>query len=221
MINRDSVETVLNGNTNTIPSKKKQENQYIHYCFTFNNFTNRDKIEIETLFKTYCLKYTFEKETGKSGTPHLQGYVEFFKRKRLTELKRIFNPTIHWEPCKNIKSSIVYCQKDAESNNDISSKNIYSEKQMFYDYQEFVKIIFNDEYELFYDDIINDECKKWGELCESYDDILLMNNEIPWKLDRRLLTATLDKMLHESEDEQIHEKFISCMVYKAGLEEKL
>lgn len=215
--NGDNGETVLNGNTNTIKSLKKRENQYIHYCFTFNNYTNYDKMEMETLFLKYCSKYTFEKEIGKTGTSHLQGYVGFKKRKRLSEIKKIFNPRIHWEPCKNIKASIDYCQKDAQSNTDIISKNIHSEKQAFYDYEEFVKIVFDTEYEIFYDEILDIECKKYGELCESYDDLLLMTNSIKWMLDKNLLDKTLDKILRESEDEGVTDKFIQCITYKMNL----
>lgn len=215
--NRDDREAVLNGNTLSIPPKKKQENQYSHYCFTFNNFENDDKIEIEMLFKKYASKYTFEKEVGKSGTRHLQGYVNFSKRKRLTELKKIFNPMIHWEVCRNVKASIDYCQKDANNLTDISSKNIISDKQKFYSYDEFVRLIFEEEYEIFLNEVIDDECKMMGELCDNYDDLLMMTNHIKWKLDNILLQKTLNKLLHESEDENVLEKYIRCVTFYNGL----
>lgn len=51
------------------------------------------------------------KEFGDSGTPHLQGFVQFCSKKSLVGLKK-FNPRIHWEATKgSIDQNIQYCSK--------------------------------------------------------------------------------------------------------------
>jgi hypothetical protein len=50
-------------------------------------------------------------EVGESGTPHLQGYINFKKECRPMSVVPI--KEIHWEACKgNERSNILYCSKD-------------------------------------------------------------------------------------------------------------
>lgn len=90
------------GNTRVIPHASK------HWCFTLNNYLQED---INSLCANALLKkYVFQEETGKEGTRHLQGYLEFEKKNRpLTVFK---NKNFHWEKCRNIDDSILYCQKE-------------------------------------------------------------------------------------------------------------
>lgn len=88
------------GNTKQIPPSK-------HWCFTLNNYTLEDIIAISSIVPKK--RYVFQEETGEEGTPHLQGYIEFEDKLRPSSLK--LNKSIHWEKCRNIKQSILYCQK--------------------------------------------------------------------------------------------------------------
>lgn len=45
---------------------------------------------------------------GEEGTPHLQGLIQNKNQVAVTTLKT-WNPRIHWEPTRDIKSSIKYC----------------------------------------------------------------------------------------------------------------
>jgi len=101
----DSTEIVRGKIGNTVQSSAKK-----YWCFTLNNYSRQDIINICYSLKEE--KYVFGEEIGEEcKTPHLQGHVEFTKRKRLTALKKI-NPNIHWEATRNIDASIDYCQKD-------------------------------------------------------------------------------------------------------------
>jgi len=105
------------GNTkrDTIP----RVNQLIFWFFTFNNY-DPDYISIlESKFKTICVKYIFQEETGKNGTPHLQGTIQLKKKMRWTEFG--LDKKIHWEKAKNIEACFEYCKKD-----DTRSGKIYS-----------------------------------------------------------------------------------------------
>lgn len=63
------------------------------WCFTCNNFTDED----EQIFNELECRYIiYGREIGASGTPHLQGYVEFQNPRGGRGLKRV-HPRAHWE----------------------------------------------------------------------------------------------------------------------------
>lgn len=93
------------GNTNTSSPKKG-------WCFTINNFTQEDINDIIKFQNEYF--YIYGKETGASGTHHLQGYLHFHKKVRFSQVKAIINKA-HIEPRKGTKEQAVqYCQKDGD-----------------------------------------------------------------------------------------------------------
>lgn len=83
-----------------------------HWCFTLNNYNEADREAILSWDKvTYVI---IGKEVGESGTPHLQGYICFEKKKRLTGLKKLL-PTAHWEVRKGtVQQAADYCKKDSD-----------------------------------------------------------------------------------------------------------
>lgn len=118
----EPVETGVLGNTKT----KTQVTQAKNWCFTLNNFTMDDINEILEKFKIRANKYIFEEEIGESGTLHLQGYVNFEKKLRPSELK--LNKGIHWEKIKGTEQeNINYCSKDFREN---KTKNIYKSENV-------------------------------------------------------------------------------------------
>lgn len=87
-----------------------------NWCFTLNNYTDA---EYDALLDLPCTYLVIGKEVGESGTPHLQGYIRFESKKRLTALKKLVVNRIHWEPMKGTsKQASDYCKKD----------NLYVEK---------------------------------------------------------------------------------------------
>jgi len=100
------------GNTITpSPPAKKQVSPAIRWCFTLNNYTEEHISSIVSVIQEKCRLGIFGKETGESGTPHLQGYIEFITKARPRGVFGI--PEIHWEKCKGSRSdNIIYCSKD-------------------------------------------------------------------------------------------------------------
>jgi len=85
-----------------------------YWCFTLNNYDGQfDYISHLMLFCTYAV---FGYERGeREGTPHLQGYCEFPKRKRLSGVRKVltrarWSTRISDDPSK----AADYCKKDGD-----------------------------------------------------------------------------------------------------------
>jgi hypothetical protein len=81
------------------------------YCFTLNNYTNDD---IENLKKIAARYIVCGKEVGKSGTPHLQGYIVFKSPRSFNAVKKLISG---WHIEKSIADDIAnikYCTKDGD-----------------------------------------------------------------------------------------------------------
>ena len=84
---------------------------YRNVCFTLNNYTEEN---VKSLLKLPTKYLVFGREIGDSGTPHLQGYLEFDKRYRFNTAKRML-PKCHLEPRKGTAQQAAdYCKKDKE-----------------------------------------------------------------------------------------------------------
>jgi len=85
------------------------------FCFTLNNYTDNDVVRLSDLFSSNSVDYLiYGKEVGESGTPHLQGYVKFPKKKRIRGVKSILGDTCHVESTRNVEAAIEYCKKDGD-----------------------------------------------------------------------------------------------------------
>ena len=79
------------------------------WCFTNNNYTADD---IDQLNNLKSIKFLIAgREVGESGTPHLQGYVEFKDSKTLSQARK--NIKGHLSPAYGNKAeNITYCSKE-------------------------------------------------------------------------------------------------------------
>jgi len=92
------------------------------WCFTINNPASTKEELITTWGCEYCI---MADEIGESGTPHIQGYIEFDNAKTLTTLKKKYSATAHWEVRKgSAKEASTYCKKDGKfiESGDISNQ---------------------------------------------------------------------------------------------------
>lgn len=131
------------GNTNQTP--KRQPSPAKRWCLTLNNYSEKEYQELISSISSE--NYIIGKETGEEGTPHLQGYIEFKEKKRLTALKKI-NNRIHWEAAKGNKdSNIEYCSKD---NNYVTNFKVKKplkilDDNLLYDWEKDIIKIINEE----------------------------------------------------------------------------
>lgn len=108
----DTMDTDGNGRGNTESTRPIPR---VYWCFTLNNYDEKDMDTMDTLLKHECDWFVFQEELGESGTPHLQGTLKLKNRQRLGHMKNI-DSRAHWEPTKAVKASIAYCTK-AETRN--------------------------------------------------------------------------------------------------------
>lgn len=98
----------------------RNQTAYQFWCFTLNN-PDRADLTLEASGDYFLAEFTeafpdvqfleFQREVGEAGTPHYQGYVEFTKRKRLSQLHS-FDPRIHWETRKGTQQqALAYVRK--------------------------------------------------------------------------------------------------------------
>lgn len=105
------------GNTKPPPKVLRKSRKY---TFTINNY---DSSIIKKLMEQWNTDlYILGREVGESGTPHIQGYVEFKNPRAFTAIKKIM-PTAHIESSKGTrKDNFFYCAKDGDYETNI--KNI-------------------------------------------------------------------------------------------------
>ena len=104
--------SIEGGNTKLpLPTRKTQIPPAIRWCFTLNNYTEADISSIVPNINEHCRCAIVGKEVGESGTPHLQGYIEFKLKKRPISIFGL--KSIHWEKAKGSKDdNYNYCSKD-------------------------------------------------------------------------------------------------------------
>lgn len=90
------------GNTGSGPDPRSR-----HWVFTWNNYPDTADTDI---LSWGAEKYIYQPEVGEHGTPHIQGLLSFKNARTLAQLKQK-NQGVHWEICRDIKASILYCQK--------------------------------------------------------------------------------------------------------------
>lgn len=95
------------------PGNTKQVSQAVKWVFTLNNYSDEEYEKSVFLFKNSenIKSYIVGKEVGKSGTPHLQGFIHTVKRIRPSELG--LSKRIHWEQAKGSpEKNYIYCSKE-------------------------------------------------------------------------------------------------------------
>jgi len=82
-------------------------------CFTLNNYSDIELQALKDKINEKVALLIVGKEVGESGTPHLQGYVEFKKPKQWSTVKRFIGERCHIEKARGTRAqNIQYCQKE-------------------------------------------------------------------------------------------------------------
>ncbi|CAI8055949.1 Replication-associated protein [Geodia barretti] len=106
--------------TNECGSHEKHNNTHgsgsraINWCWTLNNPTDEEISAIQSFSDPPVHYLTYGRETGDEGTPHLQGYLQFDKRKTFPFIKSLFPRRTHLEvqKARDNKQAREYCHKE-------------------------------------------------------------------------------------------------------------
>lgn len=92
--------------------KKKATPRFRRWCFTLNNYTPEHEEYLKGFGEASYILYGYEK-APKTGTPHLQGYMEFDDKVSMSHIKSELGiQKIALFQCKgNQKQNIAYCMK--------------------------------------------------------------------------------------------------------------
>ena len=105
--------TQSEGNIKSSDCSLKKEKRYRKWCFTLNNYSSDEEEKLIVFFDDKAKKWIFGHEIAPTtGTPHLQGYVEFKSAKTLSSWKK-FNPRISLDTAKGtLLQNFNYCTKE-------------------------------------------------------------------------------------------------------------
>jgi len=89
------------------------DKKFRNWTFTLNNYADLD---LKVLQYMDCRYLVYGKEIAPTtGTPHLQGYVEFKNPRYLTALRKLHGNRAHWAPAKgDAAANFVYDTKDQD-----------------------------------------------------------------------------------------------------------
>jgi len=109
--NTDPVILKIEGSVPELEAELKRKSR--QWAFTLNNYTEDDIAQIATMEN--CM-IRCGKETGASGTPHLQGYIELKNAASFQAIKkRIGIPRIHVERTYKCRTAnLKYCSKEGD-----------------------------------------------------------------------------------------------------------
>lgn len=99
-------------------SNGKRINPSLRWVFTWNNYPINYRCRLDEL-KEHLDKWVWSQEVGESGTPHIQGFVQFKKKVRPIG----YLPTdVHWEKAvANDLDQVRYCTKSITMNQELSA----------------------------------------------------------------------------------------------------
>lgn len=117
LVNQVTTAATSGGNTETpLVSLKSTRSTMRNVCFTINNYsTTKLQGLIDKCTEKGYLYCIGEEIAPQTGTPHLQGYIEFKTPRRFATVKRILGSDAHIEKRRGTKQQAIdYCKKDGK-----------------------------------------------------------------------------------------------------------
>ncbi|KAG7356497.1 putative viral replication protein [Nitzschia inconspicua] len=99
------------------------------WCFTLNNYDDNQIAKMETILTDgSVIRYAiYGREVGRSGTPHLQGYLCLIKKQRFNQVRKLFGiDEVHLEG----RSKGTHEQSETIARKTETSRNLVSTKQV-------------------------------------------------------------------------------------------
>lgn len=86
-----------------------------HFCFTLNNYDEEEYTRIVQLFEEEAKYWIIGKEVGATGTPHLQGYASYKRRRTFDAIRHQLGARAHLERANGTaRQNRIYCSKSGD-----------------------------------------------------------------------------------------------------------
>lgn len=85
-----------------------------HWAFTLNNYSEQEYEALCAIDQERTPYLILGKETGETGTPHIQGHAYFRTKISAQRAKAILGSRVHLEVARDPCRSIEYCKKDGD-----------------------------------------------------------------------------------------------------------
>lgn len=83
-----------------------------NWCYTLNNYTQDEYSHIKDFSELHGKYWIIGKEVGDSGTPHLQGFIQFRRRYNLSHVRDLISSRAHFEAARGTaRQNREYCSK--------------------------------------------------------------------------------------------------------------
>ena len=118
-------------------------------CFTLNNYTTEDELHIGLLaLDEGTIGLVYGREVGESGTPHLQGYIEFRHQRSFTSAKKAISMRAHLQQAKGTRlQNYAYCTKEDDYERVPDDDDFWQEKSKAGAYASALQMVYEGTYD--------------------------------------------------------------------------
>lgn len=86
--------------------------QATNWCFTLNNYSEEEYTCLISVLQEHGKYWIAGREVGEGGTPHIQGFVSFRRRRDFNPVRDLLGPRVHVEIARgNASQNRAYCSK--------------------------------------------------------------------------------------------------------------
>ncbi len=88
--------------------KRNRGDRAKKWCFTWNNYPENAEQQLLLYVQAFCERWAFQTEIGESGTPHVQGWIVYKIRQRMSHIRGRLGQSLHMEKQRALDDEAAY-----------------------------------------------------------------------------------------------------------------